>query len=102
MQQPAEPVVVDFESAVSVAPDHSANRVEKWEEKGVVFTLAGVVAFQPNLPLAGLKGQLLYEKLTSAGEIRYFSPSAEKLEEMEELAAIEFGLVAGAAAVSCR
>jgi hypothetical protein len=36
----AEPVVVDFESAVPIAPDHSANRVEKWEEKGVVFTLA--------------------------------------------------------------
>jgi hypothetical protein len=36
----AGPVVVDFETAVPIAPDHSANRVEKWEEKGVMFTLA--------------------------------------------------------------
>lgn len=37
---PAEPVVVDFESAVPLLPDGQANRVLRWEEKGVVFTLA--------------------------------------------------------------
>ncbi len=37
---PAEPVVVDFEKVVSVLPDGKANRVARWEEKGVVFTLA--------------------------------------------------------------
>jgi len=36
----AEPVVVDFENVVPLLPDHSANRVAKWEEKGVIFTLA--------------------------------------------------------------
>jgi hypothetical protein len=36
----AEPVVVDFEKAVPVLPDGNANRVPRWEEKGVVFTLA--------------------------------------------------------------
>jgi hypothetical protein len=36
----AEPVVVDFESAVPLLADGKANRVVRWEEKGVVFTLA--------------------------------------------------------------
>lgn len=35
------PVVVDFEApAVLLSPGDKANRVEKWEEKGVVFALA--------------------------------------------------------------
>jgi len=37
---PAEPVVVDFENAVPLLADGKANRVPRWEEKGVVFTLA--------------------------------------------------------------
>jgi hypothetical protein len=36
----AEPVVVDFEKAVPLLADGNANRVARWEEKGVVFTLA--------------------------------------------------------------
>ncbi len=36
----AEEVTVDFENAVVLLPDGMANRVPKWEEKGVVFTLA--------------------------------------------------------------
>jgi hypothetical protein len=36
----AQEVVVDFESAVPLLADHKANRVSRWEEKGVVFTLA--------------------------------------------------------------
>jgi hypothetical protein len=35
-----EAIVVDFEKAVTVLPDGKASRVPKWEEKGVVFTLA--------------------------------------------------------------
>jgi hypothetical protein len=38
--RPADPVVVDFESAVPLLPDGQANRLPRWEEKGVVFTLA--------------------------------------------------------------
>ena len=38
----AEPVVVDFEKAVPVLADGNANRAPRWEEKGVVFTLAHV------------------------------------------------------------
>jgi len=36
----AQEVVVDFESAVPVLAEGKANRVPRWEEKGVVFTLA--------------------------------------------------------------
>lgn len=36
----AEEVVVDFENAVPLLADHKANRVPRWEEKGVVFTLS--------------------------------------------------------------
>lgn len=35
-----EPVIVDFEKAVPLMADGQANRVPRWEEKGVVFTLA--------------------------------------------------------------
>jgi hypothetical protein len=34
-----EPAVVDFEKAVPVLADGNANRVPRWEEKEVVFTL---------------------------------------------------------------
>ena len=36
----AEEVVVDFENAVPLLADRKANRVPRWEETGVVFTLA--------------------------------------------------------------
>src|SRR5579863_7485118 len=36
----AEETVVDFENAVPLLADHKANRLPRWEEKGVVFTLA--------------------------------------------------------------
>jgi hypothetical protein len=36
----AEEVIVDFENAVPLVADRKANRVARWEEKGVVFTLA--------------------------------------------------------------
>lgn len=36
----AEQVIVDFESAVATLPDGKANRLPRWEEKGVVFELA--------------------------------------------------------------
>jgi two-component system chemotaxis sensor kinase CheA len=55
--------------------------------------MVGVVSFQPHLPLVGLKARLLYEKLANLGEIRYFSPPGEQLEEMEEIAFVEFGVV---------
>jgi len=37
---PAGEVVVDFEKGVTLLADGNANRFPRWEEKGVVFTLA--------------------------------------------------------------
>ena len=36
----ADRVVVDFQKAVPLLPDGNANRIPRWEEQGVVFTLA--------------------------------------------------------------
>ena len=36
----AESVMVNFENAIPLLADGKANRVARWEEKGVVFTLA--------------------------------------------------------------
>jgi two-component system, chemotaxis family, sensor kinase CheA len=66
---------------------------EKINDSERELALVGVVSLQPKLPLAGLKGRLLYEKLTNIGEIRYFSPAVERLEEMENLASLEFGVI---------
>ena len=35
-----EETVVDFEKAIVLLPEGNANRLPKWEEKGVIFTLA--------------------------------------------------------------
>jgi len=55
--------------------------------------LAGVVQFQPELPLAGLKASLLYEKLNRLGKVCYFRPPIESVEEMDSLNGVEFGVV---------
>jgi two-component system chemotaxis sensor kinase CheA len=57
-------------------------------------TFVGTVQFEPNLPLAGLKGRLLYEKLANLGKVCYFDPPPEDLDEMEDLGGVSFGLVA--------
>jgi len=54
---------------------------------------AGVVRFQPELPLAGLKARLLHEKLNRLGKVCYFRPPVETVEEMKELTGVEFGVV---------
>ena len=60
----AQPIVVDFESSIPILPDDKANRLEKWEDKGVSFTLArqpkttkakGLLMFYPHLS-TGHKG----------------------------------------------
>ena len=56
-------------------------------------TLVGRVTFQPNLALVGLKARLVYEKLTNLGELCYFQPPAEGLDDLESLDSISFGLV---------
>jgi two-component system chemotaxis sensor kinase CheA len=56
-------------------------------------TLVGTVIFQPGLLLVGLKARLLYEKLANLGEVCYFTPPAETLDEKETIDAVGFGVV---------
>jgi two-component system chemotaxis sensor kinase CheA len=55
-------------------------------------TLVGVVCFEPNLPLVGLKAQLLYEKLSNLGDVCFFDPPPEVLDDLEHLDSVSFGL----------
>lgn len=54
--------------------------------------LVGQVKFQPGLPMAGLKGQLVYNKLANLGEVCYFDPPPEQLDELDVLENVFFGL----------
>jgi len=53
-------------------------------------TFVGHVQFQPDLPVAGLKAQLICEKLAKLGEVSYCDPPAEKLDEVENLDSLRF------------
>ncbi len=53
---------------------------------------AGVATFQPDLPLVGLKAELLYEKLSSLGDVCYSDPSPDQFDAIEKLDCIRFGL----------
>ena len=55
--------------------------------------LIGQVRFQPRLPMAGLKGQLVYNKLANLGEVCYFDPPQQQLDELDVLECVSFGLV---------
>jgi two-component system chemotaxis sensor kinase CheA len=61
------------------------------EQRGDV--VVGQIVFEANLPLVGLKAQLLASKLANAGEIRYLNPPPEAMESLEDLASIEFAIV---------
>ncbi|MBN2216412.1 MAG: Hpt domain-containing protein [Pirellulales bacterium] len=52
----------------------------------------GVATFQSNLALVGLKAELLYEKLSNVGNVCYFDPPIERLDSIERLNCIRFGL----------
>ncbi len=56
-------------------------------------TFAGCVVFEPNLPLVGLKAQLLREKLANLGDLCYFDPPGDDLDALDSLESISFGLV---------
>jgi two-component system, chemotaxis family, sensor kinase CheA len=87
-------IAADSHAAPTDIDDELRRRVQAAvSESQRESTLIGIVALQPKLPLAGLKGRLLYERLVNVGEIRYFSPNVDQLEELEELAFVEFGAV---------
>jgi two-component system chemotaxis sensor kinase CheA len=55
-------------------------------------TLVGRVTFHPNLALVGLKARLVHEKLANLGELCFFQPPAEGLDDLESLEGVSFGL----------
>ncbi|MCH7987798.1 MAG: Hpt domain-containing protein, partial [Planctomycetes bacterium] len=59
---------------------------------GVFHALAGRVHFEQDLPLAGLKGRLVYEKLSHLGEVIHCEPEADNLEELEHLETLTFAI----------
>lgn len=58
-----------------------------------VRAIIGEVYFEAHLPLVGLKGRLIYEKLIRQGEVCQFDPSPETLDEAEELEKVSFALL---------
>jgi two-component system chemotaxis sensor kinase CheA len=55
-------------------------------------TFVGMVVFQPSLSLAGLKARLIHDKLANLGEVCYFDPPVEKLDDLENLDRASFGV----------
>ncbi len=53
----------------------------------------GRVRFQQNLPLVGLKAQLIHEKLANLGKICCFIPDPATLDDLDTIDVIEFGVV---------
>ena len=84
---PAPPIATGIDEQLR---ERVRKKIEESERESALF---GVVFFQAKVPLAGLKGRLLHGKLMNIGEVRHFSPSIEQLEELEELASLEFGVV---------
>ncbi len=52
----------------------------------------GQVTFRPDLPTAGLKAQLVYEKLVKLGDVSDCQPSPEELDDIDELDCFRFSV----------
>jgi len=95
---PPEAGVASPRSPQSVPSRPAADRIKDLRQRVQVvavdpdLTYIGEVAFEPQLPLVGLKASLLHEKLANLGEICHFHPATEGLEDVQELDGIEFGL----------
>lgn len=64
--------------------------------------LIGQIVFEPNLPLVGLKAQLLCSKLANVGEVRHLTPSLAEIETLDEITTIEFGVATDKSAEAVR
>ena len=58
-----------------------------------MLACVGRVVFQDGLQLAGLKAQLVYEKLANLGTVCHFEPSLEDLDKLDHVDSVDFGLV---------
>jgi len=85
--------------APRVAPTECSMLSPEWRQKVIskipegARAVLGEVYFEANLPLLGLKGKLIYEKLCRLGELCQFDPPPESLEEAEEFEKICFALL---------
>ena len=64
--------------------------------------LAGTAYFQENLALQGLKAELLLEKLSRLGDLCYFFPPPESLEQVDLVPCVQFGLATEASLQTVR
>ncbi|NMC20680.1 MAG: hypothetical protein GYA33_09705, partial [Thermogutta sp.] len=79
-------------------PSPSAGIPEDWMQAvaaaaGDAQAVAGIVRFQSGIPLPGLKGRLIHEKLCHLGTVCLFSPDPAELDRLERLEAVKFGLI---------
>ena len=90
---PSEPNAASAPQSEPLRVDESLRRKgwSKAAESSQGFV--GRIRLQPNLPLVGLKAQLIYEKLCHMGNVCYFDPEVELLDDLETIDLIEFGVV---------
>lgn len=79
-------------AATSGIDDALRQRVRAATPEGAT-AMVGHARFEPLLPMAGLKAQLVYDKLANFGDICHFEPPAEQLDELDALEDVRFGLV---------
>jgi len=63
------------------------------EAAGDAQAVAGIVRFHADIPLPGLKGRLIHEKLCHLGTVCRFSPDPDELDQLEKLDAVQFGVI---------
>ena len=86
--------VADSRPAAATVSEALRAEVAKRAPEGVDVFL-GEVVFQPRLPLVGLKARLVYEKLANLGDVCYFAPPIEEVDELDELDRVAFGVATG-------
>ncbi len=74
-----------------VSPDWRQKVVAKLPEGA--RAIVGEVYFEKELPLVGLKGRLIYEKLCRLGEVCQCDPPPDRLEDAEQLEKFSFALL---------
>ncbi len=90
---PSEPDVASVPQAPPLQVDDSL-RQKGWSKAAESSQgFIGRIRLQPKLPLVGLKAQLIYEKLGHMGNVCYFDPEVELLDDLETIEMIEFGVV---------
>lgn len=90
-QSSTSPVGQPVADRASAFPADLRRRVAEAAPFGVPCWL-GEVRFQLGLPLAGMKGLLIFEKLSGLGELCHFDPPPQGMEERDDLDRVWFGL----------